>query len=336
MTFPNTKGCLLVRSRIISIGSYLPERVLSNYDLEEMVDTSDEWIIERTGIRERRIADESQAASDLAFEASKIALERAGLNAEEIDLIIVATVTGDMPFPSTACFLQNRLGASRAVGFDINATCSGFLYALYIADGFIRSAMHRKILVVGADVLSKFTDWKDRTTCVIFGDGAGAAIVESTSEDRGILSMSINSDGSMWELINIPGGGSRNPASTDTLKKGLHSIRMKGNETFKVAVRTLEDVALKTLADNNMDPSQLSLLVPHQANLRIIQATADRLNLPMEKVFVNLERYGNTSAASIPIALDEALTSGRIKDGDYILLEAFGGGLTWASALIKW
>ncbi len=336
MTFPNTKGCLLVRSRIISIGSYLPERVLSNYDLEEMVDTSDEWITERTGIKERRIADENQAASDLAFEASKIALDRAGLEAGDIDMIIVATITGDMPFPSTACFLQNRLGASRAVGFDINATCSGFLYALYIADGFIRSGMHRKILVVGAEVLSKFTDWKDRTTCVIFGDGAGAAIVESTSEDRGILSMSINSDGSMWELINIPGGGSRNPASTDTLKKGLHSIRMKGNETFKVAVRTLEDVALKTLADNNMDPSQLSLLVPHQANLRIIQATADRLNLPMEKVFVNLERYGNTSAASIPIALDEALTSGRIKDGDYILLEAFGGGLTWASALIKW
>jgi 3-oxoacyl-[acyl-carrier-protein] synthase-3 len=326
----------LVRSRIISIGSYLPERVLSNYDLEEMVDTSDEWITERTGIKERRIADENQAASDLAFEASKIALDRAGLEAGDIDMIIVATITGDMPFPSTACFLQNRLGASRAVGFDINATCSGFLYALYIADGFIRSGMHRKILVVGAEVLSKFTDWKDRTTCVIFGDGAGAAIVESTSEDRGILSMSINSDGSMWELINIPGGGSRNPASTDTLKKGLHSIRMKGNETFKVAVRTLEDVALKTLADNNMDPSQLSLLVPHQANLRIIQATAERLNLPMEKVFVNLERYGNTSAASIPIALDEALTSGRIKDGDYILLEAFGGGLTWASALIKW
>jgi 3-oxoacyl-[acyl-carrier-protein] synthase-3 len=301
-----------------------------------MIDTSDEWITERTGIKERRIADESQAASDLAFEASKIALERAGLNAGEIDMIIVATITGDMPFPSTACFLQNRLGASRAVGFDINATCSGFLYALYIADVFIRSGMHRKILVVGAEVLSKVTDWKDRTTCVIFGDGAGAAIVESTSEDRGILSMSINSDGSMWELINIPGGGSRNPASTDTLKKGLHSIRMKGNETFKVAVRTLEDVALKTLADNNLDPSQLSLLVPHQANLRIIQATAERLNLPMEKVFVNLERYGNTSAASIPIALDEALTSGRIKDGDYILLEAFGGGLTWASALIKW
>ncbi|MBS1233099.1 MAG: 3-oxoacyl-[acyl-carrier-protein] synthase protein 1 [Nitrospirae bacterium] len=314
----------------------MPDRVLSNSDLEVMVDTSDEWITERTGIRERRIADESQAASDLAFEASKIALDRAGLSAADIELIIVATVTGDMPFPSTACFLQNRLGASRAVGFDINATCSGFLYALYVADGFIRSGMHRRILVVGTEVLSKVTDWKDRTTCVIFGDGAGAAIVEATSEDRGILSMSINSDGSMWDLINIPGGGSRNPASTDTLKKGMHYIRMKGNETFKVAVRTLEDVALKTLADNGLDSSQLSLLVPHQANLRIIQATADRLNLSMEKVFVNLEQYGNTSAASIPIALDEAMTSGRIRDGDYILLEAFGGGLTWASALIKW
>jgi len=217
----------------------VPDRVLSNSDLEVMVDTSDEWITERTGIRERRIADESQAASDLAFEASKIALDRAGLSAADIELIIVATVTGDMPFPSTACFLQNRLGASRAVGFDINATCSGFLYALYVADGFIRSGMHRRILVVGTEVLSKVTDWKDRTTCVIFGDGAGAAIVEATSEDRGILSMSINSDGSMWDLINIPGGGSRNPASTDTLKKGMHYIRMKGNETFKVAVRTL-------------------------------------------------------------------------------------------------
>jgi 3-oxoacyl-[acyl-carrier-protein] synthase III len=336
MIFPVTRGFLLVRSRIVSVGSYLPERVLSNVELEAMVDTSDEWITERTGIKERRIADDNQATSDLAFEAATIALKKADLDAEDIDMIIVATVTGDMPFPSTACFLQSRLGASRAVGFDVNATCSGFLYALYIADGFIRSGMHRRILVVGAEVLSRVTDWKDRTTCVLFGDGAGVAIVEATGEDRGILSMSINSDGSMWELINIPGGGSRNPSSPDSLKKELHYIRMKGNETFKVAVRTLEDAALKTLADNRMDPSQLSLLIPHQANLRIIQATADRLGLPMEKVFVNLERYGNTSAASIPIALDEALTSGRIKDGDYILLEAFGGGLTWASALIKW
>lgn len=310
--------------------------MLTNADLESMVDTSDSWITERTGIKERRIAAEDQAASDLAYEASVRALARSGIDAEEIEMIIVATITGDMPFPSTACFLQNRLGASRAVGFDVNATCSGFLYALYIADGFIRSGMHRKILVVGAEVLSKFTDWNDRTTCVLFGDGAGAAIVEATTEDRGILSIHIHSDGSLWELIQIPGGGSRNPPSSHTVKKRMHYIRMKGNETFKIAVRTLEDVALKTIAQSGLNSSQLSLLVPHQANLRIIQATAERLNLPMEKIFVNLERCGNTSAASIPIALDEALTEGRIQEGDYVLLEAFGGGLTWASALIKW
>lgn len=324
------------RSRIISTGSYLPSRVLSNFDMEAMVDTSDEWITERTGIKERRIADESQASSDLAFEASKIALDRAGLKPEDIDLIIVATITGDMPFPSTACFLQNKLGAVNAVGFDINATCSGFLYALYIADSFIKSGKHKKILVAGSEVLSKVTDWEDRTTCVIFGDGAGAVIVEPTDEERGIFSIYINSDGRMWNLIHLPGGGSKNPASIDSIEQRLHYIKMKGNETFKVAVRTLEDLVVRTLEENNLDSSQLSLLIPHQANLRIIQATADRLKIPMDKVVVNLDKYGNTSAASIPIALDEAIISGKIKDGDYILLEAFGGGLTWASALIKW
>lgn len=326
----------MVRSRIISTGSYLPERVFTNFDLEKRVDTSDEWITERTGIKERRIADEGQAASDLAYEASKVALEKAGLKADGIDLIIVATVTGDMPFPSTACFLQDKLGAVNAVGFDINATCSGFLYGLYVADSFIRSSTHKKILVVGTEVLSKITDWDDRNTCVLFGDGAGAVIIEPTGEDRGILSININSDGKMWELLHVPGGGSRNPASVDTIEKKLHYIKMKGNETFKVAVRTLEDIAVKTLAENKLDASQLSLLIPHQANLRIIQATADRLKLPMDKVFINLDRYGNTSAASIPIALDEALRTDRIKEGDYILLEAFGGGFTWAAALIKW
>ncbi len=324
------------RSRIISTGSYLPPKVMSNSDMEKLVDTSEEWIIERTGIKERRIADESQAASDLAYEASKIALERAGLQAEDIDLIIVATVTGDMPFPATACFLQNKLGAVNAAGFDINATCSGFLYGLYVADGLIKSGMHRKILVVGAEVLSKITDWDDRTTCVLFGDGAGAVIVGPTEEDRGILSMHINSDGRMWDLLHVPGGGSRNPASKETIDKKLHYIKMKGNETFKVAVRTLEELVVRTLEENGLDSSQLSLLIPHQANLRIIQATADRLKLPFDKVVVNLDKYGNTSAASIPIALDEAVASGRIGKGDYILLEAFGGGLTWASALIKW
>jgi 3-oxoacyl-[acyl-carrier-protein] synthase-3 len=326
----------LLRSKIISTGSYLPEKVFTNDDLEKMVDTSDEWITERTGIKERRIADESQAASDLAYEASKAALERAGLKADDIDLIIVATVTGDMPFPSTACILQNKLGALNAAGFDINATCSGFLYSLYIADSLIKSRMHKRVLVVGAEVLSRITDWEDRTTCVIFGDGAGAAIIEPTEEDHGILSMHINSDGRMWELLHMPGGGSRNPASIDTIKKKLHYIKMKGNETFKVAVRTLEDLVIKTLHENKLDASKLSLLIPHQANLRIIQATADRIGIPMDKVIVNLERYGNTSAASIPIALDEAVRTGRIRGGDYILLEAFGGGFTWASALIRW
>jgi 3-oxoacyl-[acyl-carrier-protein] synthase-3 len=326
----------LIRSKIISTGSYLPEKILTNFDLEKIVDTSDEWITERTGIKERRIASENQAASDLAYEASRLTLEKASLKAEDIDLLIVATVTGDMPFPSTACILQHRLGAKNAAAFDINAACSGFLYGLYVANSFVRSGMHKRVLIVGAEVLSKITDWEDRTTCVLFGDGAGAAIVEPTEEERGIISMHINSDGGMWDLLHIPGGGSRYPVSKNSLDKRLHYIKMKGNETFKVAVRTLEDLVLRILKDNKLDPSQLSLLIPHQANLRIIQATADRLGLPMDKVLINLDKYGNTSAASIPIALDEAVMTGRIKDGDYILLEAFGGGLTWASALIKW
>lgn len=326
----------LLRAKIIATGSYAPERVLGNHDLEKMVDTSDEWITERTGIKERRIADEKQAASDLAYEASKAALKGADLKPKDIDLIIVATVTGDMPVPSTACLLQDKLGAKKAAAFDINAACSGFIYGLAVADSFIRSGTYKRILVVGAEILSKFTDWEDRSTCVLFGDGAGAAILEPTEEDRGIISTKIHSDGSLWELLNLPGGGSRNPVSKDTIKKRLHYLKMKGNETFKVAVRTLENLIVDTLKENKLKPSQLSLLIPHQANLRIIQATANRLDLPMDRVIVNLDRYGNTSAASIPIALDEAAKTGRVRDGDYVLLEAFGGGLTWASALIKW
>lgn len=301
-----------------------------------MVDTSNEWIMERTGVEERRIADESQAASDLACEASKEALRNAGLKSDDLDLIIVSTVSGDMLFPSTACILQNKLGAKNAVGFDINAACSGFLYGLHIADGFVKAAMYKRILLVGTEVLSRITDWKDRNTCVLFGDGAGAVIIESTEEDSGIISTHINSDGSMWELLYVPGGGSRYPASQESIQNKLHYIKMKGNEVFKYAVRTLGDLVLKTLTENNLTPSQLSLLIPHQANTRIIQATADRIGIPMEKVIVNLDKYGNTSAASIAIALDEAVVSGRVKAGDYILLEAFGGGFTWASALIKW
>lgn len=326
----------MLRAKIVSTGSYVPEKILTNIDLEKIVDTSDEWITERTGIKERRIARDEQAASDLAYEASRKALKAAGLKAKDINLIIVATVTGDMPLPSTACILQGRLDAKKAAAFDINAACSGFIYGLTVANSFIKSGSFRRILVVGSEILSKFTDWEDRTTCVLFGDGAGAAILEATEEDRGIISARIHSDGSLWDLLHTPGGGSRNPTSRETLKKRMHYIKMRGNETFKVAVRTLESLVVETLKESNLKPSQLSLLIPHQANIRIIQATAKRLDLPMDRVMINLDKYGNTSAASIPIALDEAVRTGRIREGDYILLEAFGGGLTWASALIKW
>jgi 3-oxoacyl-[acyl-carrier-protein] synthase-3 len=326
----------MIRTRIIATGSYVPESVITNHDLERIIETSDEWIMERTGIRERRIADASQAASDLAYEAAQNALKRAHLKPRDIDLVIVATCTPDMPFPSTACILQDRLGLKHAAAFDINAACSGFIYGLHIANSLIKTEVHRRILLVGAEVLSKVTDWQDRTTCVLFGDGAGAVILEGTKEKRGIISTHIHADGSLGVLIMLSGGGSRFPCSQESILKGLHFIKMKGNETFKVAVKTLAEIATRTLEENRLDPSQLSLLIPHQANLRIIQATARRLKLPEEKVLINIEKYGNTSAASIPIALDEAVRGGMINDGEHILLEAFGAGLTWASALLKW
>lgn len=325
-----------LRGRIIGTGSYVPKRILTNDDLGKMVDTSDEWITERTGIKERRIAGEGEAASDLAYEASKRALTEAGVKPNELDMIIVATMSGDMPMPSTAALLQGKLGAKHAAAFDINGACSGFLYGLSVADSFIKSGMSKKLLLVGVDVNSRFTDWQERSTCVLFGDGAGAVVMKPTRTKRGILSTHLNSDGALWNLICLPGGGSRNPASSDSIKHKLHFIKMKGNETFKVAVRTLERLALNTLKANKIKPSQLAMLIPHQANLRIIEAMAKRLGLPMSKVLVNLDRYGNTSSASIPIALDEAVRERRIKSGDYILFEAFGSGLTWASALVRW
>jgi 3-oxoacyl-[acyl-carrier-protein] synthase-3 len=327
---------LSLRSRITGTGFYVPKKVLSNFDLEKMVDTSDKWITERTGIKERRIASECEATSDLSLKASRRALESAGVKPRELDMIIVATVSGDMPMPSTASFLQGRLGARKAAAFDLNAACSGFIYGLSVADSFIKSGQFKKILLVGAEVLSRITDWQDRTTCILFGDAAGAVVIEPTEKDRGIISTHLYSDGRFWELLYIPGGGSRTPASRESIKKRQHYIKMKGNETFKIAVRTLERLAIETLEANKIKPSDLSLLIPHQANLRIIQAIAQRLNLPMERIFVNIDKYGNTSSASIPIALNEALRSGRIRDGDYILLEAFGGGFTFGSALIKW
>jgi 3-oxoacyl-[acyl-carrier-protein] synthase-3 len=327
---------LQIRGRITGTGSYAPERVLNNFELEKMVDTSDKWITERTGIKERRIAKASEAASDLGVEASKRALQSAGIKPKKIDMIIVATVTGDMPVPSTASFIQSKLGAKDAAAFDLNAACSGFLYGLSVADSFVRAGGFKKILLVGTEVLSKFTDWEDRSTCILFGDAAAAVVIEATEKDRGIMSIHLHSNGNLWDLLYLPGGGSRYPPSKETLKERVHYIKMKGSETFKIAVRTLEKLVRDTLKANKLNPSDLSLLIPHQANLRIIQATAERLNLSMDKVVVNLDKFGNTSSASVPMALDEAVRTGRIRQNDYILLEAFGGGLTWASALIKW
>ncbi len=325
-----------MKAKIIATGSYTPEKVLTNFDLEKMVDTSDEWIIERTGIKERRIASSEQATSDLAYEASMKALNRAGLTPEDIDLIVLATVTPDMLTPSGGCMLQMKLGAKNAVAFDINAACSGFIFALSVAEKFIKTGTYKRALVVGAETLSRFTDWTDRSICVLLADGAGAVILEGTEEDAGIEIIDIFSDGTMWDFIHMPAGGSKIPVDENTIKQRLNFIKMRGNETFKVAVKTLEEVVETTLKKAGITSSKLSLLVPHQANIRIIQAMANRLGLSMDKVMVNIHKYGNTSAASIPIALDEAYEMGKINKGDYIMLAAFGAGLTWGAALIKW
>lgn len=325
------------RARIRATGSYVPAKRLTNSDLEKLVDTSEAWITTRTGIRERRIAEPGEACSDLAMKAALRALDAGGVRAGDLDLVLVATVTPDTMVPSTACLLQNKLGASNAAAFDLNAACSGFTYALGVAEAFIVAGRRRKVLVVGSEVLSRVTDWQDRATCVLFGDGAGAVLLEPGPDDgNGIISVNIHADGGMGDLLTIPAGGSRMPASKETVEKRLHYIRMSGNETFKIAVKTLENLVKNTMEAAGLTASDIALFVPHQANLRIIKALAERLGVPMEKVAVNIDRLGNTSAASIPIALDESVRSGRVKAGDYILLEAFGGGLTWASALIKW
>jgi 3-oxoacyl-[acyl-carrier-protein] synthase III len=326
----------MIHARITGTGSYAPKKVITNLDLEKLVDTSDEWVTERTGIKERRIAEKGQTTSDLAYEAGKKALKAAGLGADELDLILVATMTPDMILPSMSCVLQEKLGARKAAAFDIYAACSGFIYGMSVADAFIRSGLYKNILLVGAEILSRFTDWEDRTTCILFGDGAGAVVIQRHAGRHGILSTHLHSDGSLGDLIHVPGGGAQHPASHDTIRKRMHFIRMKGNETFKAAVRALEGVAQEALKHNKVKPEQIDYLVPHQANLRIIQAMAQRLNMPMEKVVLTLPKYGNTSAASIPMALDEAVRDNRIKKNHLLLFEAFGGGLTWASALVRW
>jgi 3-oxoacyl-[acyl-carrier-protein] synthase-3 len=324
-----------MRSRISGTGSYAPKRVLTNAELERMVATSDQWIAERTGIRERRIAAAGEACSDLAIQAAAQALKASGVSAADLDMILVATCTGDTLLPATACLIQHRLGAVKAAACDISAACCGFVYALGIADAYIKTGM-RHVLIIGSEVMSAITDWTDRNTCVLFGDGAGAAVLSVSSGERGILSTHLRSDGSLCDLIIVPGGCSRIPPSEKMLSERLQYIKMKGNETFKVAVRTLEEIARETLAASGLKVEDVDLYVPHQANVRIIKAVADRLGLPLSKVVLNMDRYGNTSAASIPIALDEAVRDGRVKDGSVIMLGAFGAGLTWASALIRW
>jgi 3-oxoacyl-[acyl-carrier-protein] synthase III len=321
---------------IVGTGSYVPERVLTNADLERLIDTSDEWIITRTGIRERRMAADGEHTSDLAAKAAQAALENAGLTADEIDLIIVATVTPDMFFPSTACFVQQKLGAKHAACFDVSAACSGFLYAVEIAQQFITSHTYDTILVIGADKLSSIIDWTDRNTCVLFGDGAGAAVLRHRGGGHGVISTFMASDGALSDILYIPGGGSRFPITKENADQRLNCIKMNGKETYKHAITSMLDAAHKVLADANLTPEDLACIIPHQANLRIIEAIASRLELPLDRFMVNLDRFGNTSAAAVAIALDEAHRTGRMKVGDYVLLVVFGGGLTWAASVIQW
>ncbi len=323
------------RVGIIGLGKYLPEKVLTNADLEKMVDTSDEWITTRTGIKERHIASKDEATSDLAAKAAKEALKAASLKAAELDLIIVATVTPDMPFPSTATIVQAKLGAKNAFCFDISAACAGFIYGITIAQQFIARGTCKNALVIGAETLSRITDWEDRNTCVLFGDGAGAAVL-AESKGQGILSAYLGSDGTKTDLLHMPGGGSRNPATAQTVKDRLHYIKMEGSELFKIAVTSMADAALMALKDAGLKCADVNWIIPHQANLRIINAVAKRLGFINAQVFLNIEQYGNMSSACVAIALCEAAEQGKIKKGDIVLLDAFGGGLVWGALIIKW
>lgn len=321
---------------ILGTGSYVPEHIMTNADLEQMVETNDEWIRSRTGIRERRIAAAHETTSDMAAAAASAALENAGIKAEEVDMIICATVTPDMFFPNTACFVQTKINANEAVCFDVSAACSGFLYAMEIARQFIATGSYETILVIGADKLSGIVNWEDRNTCVLFGDGAGAAILRHREDGRGIITTPMGSDGRLAEILYIPGGGSACPMTEENVSQKLSTIRMNGRETYKQAVKSMVDASQQALSDAGITIDDIACIIPHQANLRIIEAIAERLKTPLDKFHVNLDRYGNTSAAAVAIALDEAARQGRFQRGDLILLVVFGGGLTWASSLIEW
>jgi len=321
---------------IIGLGTYVPEKVVTNKDLERIVDTDDEWIVERTGIRERRIADENTATSDLATKAAQKALANAGVSADEIDLIIVATATPDMFFPSVACLVQDNLKASKAAAFDLAAGCSGFVYGIVVGTQFIKAGLYKKVLVIGAETLSRILDWTDRNTCVLFGDGAGAAVLGETAEGCGLLGSHLGADGSGGDLLKLPAGGSRCPASPETVSNRQHFVHMNGNEVFKFATKVMGEAAVKALDNAGLKAEDVDVLIPHQANIRIIQSAAKRLKMPANKVIINVDRYGNTSAASIPLALEEAVNTGKVKNGDVVVLVGFGAGLTWASCVIKW
>ena len=336
MTESAGTGMSLRGSTITGIGRYLPRRVMTNHEIEKMVDTSDEWIVTRTGIKERRIAAPEEASSDLAYAASQEALANAGVTPEQLDLIIVGTATPDMLFPATGCILQDRLGAKQAGAFDLSAACSSWVYAVAVAHGYIASGLAKTVLVAGAETLSKFTNWKDRNTCVLFGDSAGAVVMQACEPRSGFLSFYLGADGAGGPLIALPAGGSRIPASFESIERNQHFLQMNGREVYKFAVRCIPKAIEEAVQRAHMTIDDVDLFIPHQANIRIIDAAAGRLGQPREKFFINVERYGNTSAASVPVALYEAVHSGRVKVGDTVVLVAFGGGLTWGSCALRW
>jgi len=322
--------------KIAGIGSYTPDKVLANVDLEKMVDTSDEWIVTRTGIKERRIGSDDQATSDLGIEAGRLALKDAGLTADDIDLILVATNTTDTPFPSTACWIQKGLKADHVPAFDISAGCTGFIYGMIIAESLILSGKNKRILLLSPEMLSKVTNWKDRNTCVLFGDGAGAVVLEESADDSGMLSSYWRADGNLAELLLLPGGGSRMPVTHEMVDQNLQYLHMKGNEVFKHAVKRMGEAAVESLKEAGLTTDDVDYLIPHQANIRIIEATGRRLKLPPEKVFVNIHKYGNMSVATVPVGLAELYQEGKLKKDDIIVMDAFGAGFTWAALVYRW
>ena len=324
------------RAKIVGVGAYAPKRILTNAELEKMVDTSDEWIVQRTGIRERHIVDESEATSDLALRAAQQALERAGVEPGEIDFIVVGTTTGDMAFPTTANILQHRLGCRNAGSIDVYAACAGSVYSLSVGAQYIQTEKYRTVLCVGAECLSRITDYTDRGTCILLADAAGAVVLRPSEDESGIIDTDLYSDGKYWEFLYQPGGGARHPATHETVDKRMHFAKMKGNEVFKVAVRMFGEAAERILTRNGFVADDLDLFIPHQANLRIIEAAVKRLKVPMDKVMINVDRYGNTGAASVYVAMEEAWSSKRLSTGDLVLLAAFGGGFTWGAALLRW